>query len=106
MSSSTVEFRDSTIAVSDLATVSSTVTNISFVGYSSKEWAEIGQRLATVSQLKTVSAKRCDSEDVFVQPSAIPNRWWVCGWVNYVLSRKLPRLRQRNTTIMPNSAAS
>jgi hypothetical protein len=47
-SSSTLEFRDCTVAVSDLAAMSSTVTTVSFVGCRSKEWIEVGQRLATL----------------------------------------------------------
>jgi hypothetical protein len=47
-SSSTVEFRDCTVAVSDLADISSVVTAISFMGCHSKEWVEIGQRLVTL----------------------------------------------------------
>jgi hypothetical protein len=47
--SSTVEFRDRTVAVSDMAAVSSTVTVVSFVGCRSKEWIQVGQRLATLS---------------------------------------------------------
>jgi hypothetical protein len=47
-SSSTVEFRDCTVAVSDLADISSALTAISFVDCHSKEWVEIGQRLVAL----------------------------------------------------------
>jgi hypothetical protein len=46
MPSPTVEFRDRTVAVSDLAVVSLTSTAVSFVCCRSKEWIEIGKRLA------------------------------------------------------------
>jgi hypothetical protein len=61
--SSTGEFRDRTVTASDLADVSSTVTIVSFIGCRSKEWIEISQRLATLTQLKTLSVEHCDSED-------------------------------------------
>jgi hypothetical protein len=59
----TVKFRYLTVAVSDLATISSIVTDVSFVSCCSKEWVEIGERLATLPQLKTLSVQECDSED-------------------------------------------
>jgi hypothetical protein len=46
---SSIEFRDCTVAVSDLADISSAVTAISFVSCHSKEWVEIGQRLVTLT---------------------------------------------------------
>jgi hypothetical protein len=58
-----VEFRDQIVGVSDLATISSTVTDISFVSCHSQEWVEIGHRIATLPQLKALSAENCDSED-------------------------------------------
>jgi hypothetical protein len=64
---STVEFRDRTVALSDLAAVSPTVTTVSFVGCRSKEWLQIGQRLETLPQLKTLSAEHCDSEDTLCE---------------------------------------
>jgi hypothetical protein len=51
-----VEFRDRTVTVFDLMIVSSTVTAISFIGCQSKEWVEIGHRLAAMPQLKELSA--------------------------------------------------
>jgi hypothetical protein len=53
-----------TVGVSDLATMSSTVTAVSFVSCRSKEWVEIGKLLATLPQLKTLSAEHCDFEDI------------------------------------------
>jgi hypothetical protein len=63
VSDTTVEFRDRTVATSDLTSVSSTITTVSFIGCHSKEWAEIGKRLATLSQLTTLTVEHCDSED-------------------------------------------
>jgi hypothetical protein len=60
---SLMEFRDRAITVSDLASVSSTVTAVSFVGCRSKEWRQIGETLAALPQLKTLSAEHCDFED-------------------------------------------
>jgi hypothetical protein len=65
MQMSTIEFKDRIISIFDLATVSSTVIVVSFIGSRSKEWAEIGQRLAILSQLKTLFADHCDSGDSF-----------------------------------------
>jgi hypothetical protein len=62
-SSTIVEFRDRTVGVSDLATISSTVTDVSFINCCSKKWFKIGRQLATLPQLKTLSAEHCDSED-------------------------------------------
>jgi hypothetical protein len=58
-----VEFRDQTVDVFDLATISSIVTDISFVNCYSKEWIEIGKLLAIMPQLNTLSVEHCDSED-------------------------------------------
>jgi hypothetical protein len=58
-----VEFRHRTVGVSDLAIISSIVTDVSFVKCRSKEWIEIGQQLATLPQLNTLSVDHCDSED-------------------------------------------
>jgi hypothetical protein len=58
-----VEFRDRTVGISDLATISSMVTDISFISCHSKEWREVGKRLATLSQLKTLSVEHCNSKD-------------------------------------------
>jgi hypothetical protein len=60
---SLMEFRNRAITVSDLAYVSSTIITVSFIGCHSKEWRQIGERLATLPQLKTLSAEHCDSED-------------------------------------------
>jgi hypothetical protein len=43
-----IEFRDQTIATSDLTIDFSTFTAVSFVGCQSKEWFEIGEQLATL----------------------------------------------------------
>jgi hypothetical protein len=43
-----IEFRDQTVAVSDLATIFSMATDVSFVNCCSKEWMEIGKQLATL----------------------------------------------------------
>jgi hypothetical protein len=61
--SPTAEFTNGTIAACDLAAISSTITTVSFIGCRSKEWLEIGQRLATLPQLNTLSAEHCDSEN-------------------------------------------
>jgi hypothetical protein len=44
----TVVFRDRTIAICDLTAVCSTATIVDFVNCRSKEWTEIGERLATL----------------------------------------------------------
>jgi hypothetical protein len=62
---SSIEFRERMVATSDLTADSSTVTSVSFVGRWSREWAEIGQRLAALPQLKTLFAEHCDSADNF-----------------------------------------
>jgi hypothetical protein len=59
----TVELRDRTVTDFDLASVSLSTTVISLFGCMSNEWIEIGQRLAALSQLKTVSIQHCNSED-------------------------------------------
>jgi hypothetical protein len=58
-----VEFGDRRVGVSDLAIISSIVTDVSFASCRSKEWVKIGQRLATLPQLTTLSAEHCDTED-------------------------------------------
>jgi hypothetical protein len=58
-----VEFRDQKVDVSDLATVSSIVTDVSFVSCCSKEWIKIGWQLATLPQLKTLLLEHSDSKD-------------------------------------------
>jgi hypothetical protein len=50
-----IEFRDCKMADSDLAAISSTVNAIAFVGWRSKEWAEIVRRLITLPQLEVLS---------------------------------------------------
>jgi hypothetical protein len=49
-----MEFRNCSLLASDLVTISSTITAVSFVGCRSEEWAKIGMRLATLKQLKTL----------------------------------------------------
>jgi hypothetical protein len=58
-----VKFKDRTVTASDLADISSIVTIVSFIGCRSKEWIEIGHRLARLTQLKTLSLEHGDSED-------------------------------------------
>jgi hypothetical protein len=62
-SSPIIRFRYRIVTISDLAVISSVVTNVSFVSCHSKEWVEIGKRLATFPKLKTLSAEHCDSGD-------------------------------------------
>jgi hypothetical protein len=61
--SSIGEFKNRTITVLDLAVVTSIVNTVSFIGCRSKEWLEIGQRLATMQELKILSVEHCDSEN-------------------------------------------
>jgi hypothetical protein len=63
VSGPTVEFRDRTVATSDLAAISPTTNSVSFVSCRSKEWTEIGKKLATVPTLTTLTVEHCDSED-------------------------------------------
>jgi hypothetical protein len=65
VSGPTVEFRDRTVAASDLVAVSSTTNSVSFVSCRSKEWTEIGKKLATLPTLTTLAVEHCDSEDNF-----------------------------------------
>jgi hypothetical protein len=59
----TVVFRDRTIAISDLTAVSSATTIVNFINCRSKEWTDIGKRLAALPQLSTLTVENCDSED-------------------------------------------
>jgi hypothetical protein len=61
--STILEFRNRTLDVSDLTTIISIITDISFISCCSKEWVEIGKRIATLPQLKTLTTDNCDSED-------------------------------------------
>jgi hypothetical protein len=62
-SSPTVEVRNHTVTVSDLASVSSTVIAVCFIGCRSKEWRQVGERLATLPTIITLTVEHCDSED-------------------------------------------
>jgi hypothetical protein len=66
-----VEFRDRTVGIPELATISSIVTNassslvtdVSFVRCRSYEWIKISKRLVRLPQLITLLVEHCDSED-------------------------------------------
>jgi hypothetical protein len=97
-----VEFKDRTVSVSDLATISSIVTDVSFIRCRSKEWMEIGKRLALLPQLHLVSTEHCDCEDslcvsIYDSKSLMSLRM---GKI-YMFLRELSRLRQRSPTTMP-----
>jgi hypothetical protein len=81
-----------TIGVSDLASMSPVVTDVSFVKCYSKEWMEIGKRLATSPQLKILSAEHCDSEDSLCVG--------ICG------SKSLVSLRMGKLLVTQRTAAS
>jgi hypothetical protein len=55
-----LKFSDKVITVSDLISVDSTAA-VSFAGCSSKEWGDVGKRLATLPRLTILTAEDCDS---------------------------------------------
>jgi hypothetical protein len=59
----TIVFRDRTIAICDLTAISSTTTIVDIVNCRSKEWTDIGEILATLPQITTLTVEHCDSED-------------------------------------------
>jgi len=63
VSGPTVEFRDRTVATSDLVAISPTTHSVSFVNCRSKEWTDIGKQLVTLPTLTTLTVEHCDSED-------------------------------------------
>jgi hypothetical protein len=50
-----MEFKNQNITTSDLTVITSAVTSVSFVNCQSKEWIEISQRLAAISQPKMLN---------------------------------------------------
>jgi hypothetical protein len=55
-------FNDKVVSVSDVMLIDST-TAVSFISCRSKEWREIGKRLAALPRLNTLTAENCDSAD-------------------------------------------
>jgi hypothetical protein len=87
-----VEFRDRRVASSDMATMSLTVTHVSFISCRSKEWLGIGQRLTTLPRLKTLSVEHCDCEDSLCES--------ICG------SESLVSVRMGKLCVTQKTAAS
>jgi hypothetical protein len=56
-----IEFKDQIVTFFDLALIYPSFTSVSFIACKSKEWVEIGQRLAILSQLKMLSIEHYES---------------------------------------------
>jgi hypothetical protein len=58
-----MEFLNTTVSVSDAAAITQSATTVSFVGCRSKEWTEIGKRLAALPRVISLTVNKCDSAD-------------------------------------------
>ena len=61
--SGSVDFVNRQVSLKDVTGLASTTTGISFSNCKSKEWVKIGEHLATIPSLLTISAEGCDSGD-------------------------------------------
>jgi hypothetical protein len=57
------EFRNTVVGVRDIEQLPVYIKAVTFVGCQSKEWQQVGSRLATLPSLASVSLRDCDSTD-------------------------------------------
>jgi hypothetical protein len=86
-----MKFSDKVIDVPDLTLIGS-ATAVSFVGCRSKEWTQIGKRLATLPRFFTLIVENCDSADSLCAG--------VCS------AKSLESIRIGTSTVTQNVAAS